>query len=201
MKNKRISGLFVFRDLWGAPAFIMLAALFLCGAIAGCFTGRMAAGSGVQPIETLAAMLQASAARTPGMRDALGAALGAFGWQAAALIAGWLRPSSLFLSGLTMVRGFSLSFSASALLHALGTEGIWLSLAGGGATAVVTVPCLLLTAAACFAAAQDAPRGRRGGYFYALGRYRGAILLCTAAAMWAGALRLPLAWMIERWML
>ena len=176
MKNKKIPGSFLFSELWGAPAFVMLAALFVCGAIAGCFTGQMAAGSGL-------------------------AALGAFGWQMAALAAGWLRPASLFLSLLTLVRGFSLSFSASALLHAFGTEGIWLSLASGGVTAVITVPCLLVTAAACFLAAQDAPRGRRGGYFYALGRYRGAIFCCTVAAMWAGALRLPFAWMIERWVL
>lgn len=201
MKNKKIPGSFLFSELWGAPAFVMLAALFVCGAIAGCFTGQMAAGSGLAPIERLADMLETEARQTPGAREALLAALGAFGWQMAALAAGWLRPASLFLSLLTLVRGFSLSFSASALLHAFGTEGIWLSLASGGVTAVITVPCLLVTAAACFLAAQDAPRGRRGGYFYALGRYRGAIFCCTVAAMWAGALRLPFAWMIERWVL
>ena len=117
------------------------------------------------------------------------------------LLAGWVRPASLFLSLVCAARGFTLSFSVSALLHALGMEGVWRSLAASGAAAVVTVPCLLLTAAACFLAAHDAPRGRRGGYFYALGRYRGAVLACTLAAVWAGVMQLPFGWMVERWIL
>ncbi len=199
MKHKRISGSFLFAELWSAPAFILLSALFLCGAIAGCFTGRMVAGSGLSPVTDFAAMLEENARRTPGAKDALLAALGALGWQVAALLAGAVHPASLFLSLLAVVRGFVLSFSVTALVHALDTEGMWLSLASGGACAVITVPCLLLTAAACFLAAQDAPRGRRGGYLYALSRHRGAVLLCTLAAMWAGVLQLPVAWMIERW--
>lgn len=201
MKNKRIPGSFLCSEIGGAPAFVLLAALFVCGAIAGSFTGRQAAGSGLAPIQSLADMLEAAARRTPGAKEAFLAALGALGWQTAALAAGWMRPASLFLSLLILVRGFSLSFSVSALLHALGSEGVWLSLASSGAAAVVTIPCLLLTAAACFLAAQDAPHSRRGGYFYALGRYRGVVFLCTLAAMWAGALRLPVAWLIERWFL
>lgn len=199
MKTRHISGFFGFSQLWSAPALIFLTALFLCGAVAGCFAGRMAAGSGAELIARLAASLENSAAQPPAGRDALFAALGAFGWQFTVLLAGWTRPSSLFLSLLCAARGFTLSFSVSAMLRALGTQGIWRSLAASGAAAVVTVPCLLLTATACFIAAQEAPRGVPGGYFYALGRYRAALLLCTLAVIWAGTLQLPLAWIVERW--
>lgn len=184
---------------FSSPALVYLTALFVCGAVAGCFTGLLAASGGTD-IARLSGALAARAAETPDGMDALCAALGALGWQAAALAAGWMHPASLFLSLLCTVRGFALSFSVAAL-HGLGAEGIWRSLAATGASAVVTVPCLLLTAAACFLAAQDAPRGRRGGYFYALGRCRGTVLACTAAAMWASVLQLPFGWMVERWIL
>ena len=59
MKNKKIPGSFLFSELWGAPAFVMLAALFVCGAIAGCFTGQMAAGSGLALV-ALAALAMTS---------------------------------------------------------------------------------------------------------------------------------------------
>lgn len=200
MKTRRISGVFGFSQLWSAPSLIFLTALFLCGAVAGSFAGRMAAGSGAEFIVRLAEALESSAAQPPNGRDALFAALGALGWQFATVLAGWTRPSSLFLSLVCTARGFTLSFSVSALLRALGAQGIWRSFAASGAAAVVTVPCLLLTAAACFIAAQEAPRGVPGGYFYALGRYRGALFLCTLAAIWAGTLQLPLVWLVERWM-
>lgn len=187
-----------FAPLWQSPALVYLTALFVCGAVAGSFTGLLAASGGAD-LTRLSGALGARAAAAPDGMDALRAALGAFGWQAAALAAGWLRPASLFLSLLCTVRGFTLSFSVAALLHALGTEGLWRSLAVTGAASVVTVPCLLLTAAACFAAAQEAPHGR--AYFYALRRWRGAVLGCTLAAMWAGVLQLPFGWMIERWLL
>lgn len=199
MKSKHVPGSFALSALWGAPALVFLTALFVCGAVAGSFTGLIAAESVQNGIAQLADALAARAAAAPGARDALYAALGAFGWQAVALLAGWTRPASLFLSAVCAVRGFTLSFSVSALLHALGSEGVWRSLAASGVSAVITVPCLLLTAAACFSAAQEAPRGRPGGYFYALGRYRGAVLLCTLAAVWAGMMQLPLGWIVARW--
>ena len=101
MKNKKIPGSFLFSELWGAPAFVMLAALFVCGAIAGCFTGQMAAGSGLAPIERLADMLETEARQTPGAREALLAALGAFGW---------LRPASLFCLCSPWCAGFRCRF-------------------------------------------------------------------------------------------
>lgn len=197
MKSKRVPGVLGFSQLWGAPSLIFLTALFLCGAVAGSFAGRMAASSNTAFIVRLAQALAESATRPPNGRDALMAAIGAFGWQISAVIAGWIRPSSLFLSLVCTARGFTLSFSVSALLSALGAQGIWRSLAASGASAVVTVPCLILTASACFIAAQESPRG---GYIYVLGRYRGAVLLCTLCAIWAETLQLPLVWLIERWM-
>ena len=80
-------------------------------------------------------------------------------------------------------------------------ELLLVSVSAFAAAFAASAAATLAASAACFLAAQDAPRGRRGGYFYALGRYRGAVFCCTVAAMWAGALRLPFAWMIERWVL
>lgn len=190
-----------FAPIWGSPALIFLTALFVCGAAAGSFTGLLAASNGSEQIVQLADALAVRAGRAPNGMDAVFAALGAFGWQVSVLLAGWMRPSSLLLSLVCTVRGFTLSFSVSTLLRALGMDGVWRSLAASGMAAVITVPCLLLTAAACFSAAQSAPRGQRGGYFYALGRYRGAVLGCTLAAVWAAVMQLPLGWMVERWIL
>ena len=55
---------------------------------------------------------------------------------------------------------------------------IWLSLKTFGLQAVVTVPCLLVTAAAAFCASIDQPRGMKLGYWYALKKYRPALLAC-----------------------
>ncbi len=190
-----------FAPIWGSPALIFLTALFICGAVVGSFTGLLAAANGSVQIAQLADALAVQAGKAPDVMDAAFAALGAFGWQISVLLAGWTRPASLFLPLICAARGFTLSFSVSALLQALGIDGIWRSLASSGMAAVITVPCLLLTAAACFSAAQSAPRGQRGGYFYALGRYRSAVLGCTLAAVWAAVMQLPLGWMVERWIL
>ena len=71
-----------------------------------------------------------------------------------------------------------LAFSVAALLGEPAWETVWLSLKTFGFQAVVTVPCLLVTAAAAFCASLDQPRGMRFGYWYALGKYRPALLLC-----------------------
>ena len=197
--KKNIPGLFSFQQLWGCPALIFLTALFLCGAIAGGAAGHLAADSNPQLITQLSVALGAQV--EPDAIDGLYAALGALGWQAAALLAGWARPASLFLSLAAMARGFALSFSVSALSGTLGIDGIWQSFAASGAAAVIKVPCLLLTAAACFTAAQQAPHGHKNGYFYALGRYRGVLLLCTLGAMWAAALQVPVGWAVGHWLL
>ena len=196
--RKHIPGFFDMQKLWESPALVLLSVLFLCGAAAGCFTGLLAAAGGAEAVTRLADGLKARASQPPGGWEAARAAGGALGWQAAALFVGWTRPAGLLLPLLCGVQGFTLSFSAAALLRAFGREGLWCSLAVNGIAAVAAAPCLLLTAAACFLAAQDTPRG---GYFYALGRYRGAVLACTLTAMWAAVLQLPLGWMIARWIL
>lgn len=193
--KKHMSGSFLFAEVWSAPPFILLAALFLCGGIAGSFAGRMTAASAVAPLAT---QMTTDIQNGMSVQQMLLAAAGAVCWQAAAVIGGALPLYSLWLSALCMVRGFSLAFSAAALLHAKGAAGVWLSLAASGAAAVLTIPCLLLTSAACFCAAQDAPRGR---YWNTLIRYRGVVLSGTGAAVWAQIVRLPVAWMIGRWIL
>ena len=105
---------------------------------------------------------------------------------------GWMRPASLFLPLICAARGFTLSFSVSTLLQALGIDGVWRSLAASGMAAVITVPCLLLTAAACFSAAQSAPRGQLGRVFLALGRYRSAVPRLHACCRVGGSDAAPL---------
>ena len=125
-----------FAPIWGSPALIFLTALFVCGAAAGSFTGLLAASNGSEQIVQLADALAVQAGRAPNGMDAVFAALGAFGWQVSVLLAGWMRPSSLLLSLVCTVRGFTLSFSVSTLLRALGMDGIWRSLAASGMAAV-----------------------------------------------------------------
>ena len=68
-----------FAPLWPCPALIYLTALFVCGAVAGCCTGLLAASGGTEAIAQIAGALEAQAGRVPGGMDALYAALGAFG--------------------------------------------------------------------------------------------------------------------------
>lgn len=197
MKAKNIPGSFSVRMLFGTPVFVFLTALFTCGAIAGSFTGLLSVRQGTALFHNLAAELTASVAgRNELIRGALYAAAGALIWQFCALTAALLRPASLFIAAVVAARGFTLAFSASALLTALGEQGAWLSFGVSGASAIFTVPCLLLTAAAAFQAAQDAPPG---GYFYSLGRYRGSILFCMLCSCAACTLRVPAVWIIYQW--
>lgn len=199
MKQRNILGFFSLQAIFQTPAFVFLTALFLCGAIAGSFTGLMSGRLDGEMIERLADTLVAAAGEEQSLVYTLITAIGgAILWQAGSVLCGMLRPASLFLSALCAARGFSFAFSVAALLTALGTQGAWVSLAAGGLSAVATIPCLLLSASAAFLAAREAPHGRGGGYFYALGRYRGALALCLLIAICAAGLRIPATVLLHR---
>ena len=182
---KRKISFFSIGVIWNTPAFLFLTALFLCGAIAGGFTGLMggAQGSAARLAEYILGTESALAGQTAGLLCST------LLWLALCLAAGALTPHSLFLAAVVAARGFTLSFAVAATVSGLGLQGVWLSLATAGLPALLTAPCLLVVATAAFLAASDAPHGRRGGYLYTLGRYRGALALCTVLSAAAALLR------------
>ncbi len=167
MKRQNVLSFFSISGLTQTPAFVFLTAVFLCGAVAGSLTGVISTSRGVElsiglPAEPNGAMLL----------------MGTLLWLAGAVGAGALPPGGLFISAVVAARAFVLAFSVAALLGEPAWETVWLSLKTFGFQAVVTVPCLLVAAAAAFCASLDQPRGMRFGYWYALGKYRPALLLC-----------------------
>lgn len=177
MKNR----FFSIGMIWGTPAFLFLIALFLCGVIAGGFTGLMDGAQG-----SVSRLAEYFTTGDPLHGQLSGAICSVLLWLGACLLAGALTPYSLFLAAVVAARGFTLSFTVSAVVSGLGLRGVVLSLATTGLPALLTVPCLLTVATTAFLAAADAPHGR---YLYALGRYRGALALCAVLSVAAVGLR------------
>ena len=193
MKRQKVLSFFSLRILWETPHLVFLTAMLLCGALAGSCTGLRSGHSEGALLEQIAVQMVEQARIGDGnvwmlLARTLASALA---WQVAAILCGMLRGHSLLLSGLCAARGFLLSFAAGAFLSTLQLRGLLLALMTGGVSAVVTVPCLLLTASACFLAGQDAPNNRKG-YWYALTRFRSAIALCTVLACCGAILRIPM---------
>ena len=173
MKRQKVLSFFSLRILWDTPHLVFLTAMLLCGALAGSCTGLRSGHSEGALLEQIAVQMVEQARIGDGNVWMLLARTlaGALAWQGAAILCGMLRGHSLLLSGLCAARGFLLSFAAGAFLSTLQLRGLLLALITGGVSAVVTVPCLLLTASACFLAGQDAPNNRKG-YWYALARFQ-----------------------------
>lgn len=193
MKRQKVLSFFSLRTLWDTPHLVFLTAMLLCGALAGSCTGLRSGHSEGALLEQIAVQMVEQARIGDGNVWMLLARTlaGALAWQGAAILCGMLRGHSLLLSGLCAARGFLLSFAAGAFLSTLQLRGLLLALMTGGVSAVVTVPCLLLTASACFLAGQDVPNNRKG-YWYALARFRSAIALCTLLACCGAILRIPM---------
>ena len=190
---KRRIHFFSISMIWGTPAFLFLVALFLCGAIAGSFTGIM--GGTAESVSRLTSYLTQGTPAAPSALQAVGDVAGTLLWLVISLVAGLLTPPSLFVAAVAAARGFTLSFAVAAVVSTLGMRGMWVSLVTTGLPAMVTVPCLLMTATAAFLSAGEAAHGGKARYWYTLGRYRGALALCalfSAAAALARALAAPL---------
>lgn len=189
MKHRKKLGSFSFRAVWGTPAFFFLTAVFLCGAAAGSLTGlRSASVQGALVEELAAVVLESGEIGAVGtlVRDSL---LPALFWPLAMLLCGAFRLHSLFLSAAVAVRGFLFSFAVGAMLGAKGTAGIALSGVSCAAGGLLSLPALLLIATMAFQAALERP-ARNGGYLYALGRYRGALLACVVFSLLGGGIRI-----------
>lgn len=188
MKHRKKLGSFSLRAVWGTPAFFFVTAIFLCGAAAGSLTGLRSASAQGTLVEQLA-----DAVTTAGETTAIGtlvrdSMLPALLWPLAVLVAGGLSMHSLFLSAVVAARGFLFAFAIGALLGIRGMEGIAISAASSAAGGVLMLPALLIIASAAFQAALERPV-RRGGYFYALGRYRGVLLFSFALSILGGIVR------------
>lgn len=199
MKRQRVLSFFSLRSLWDTPHLVFLVVMLLCGALAGSYTGLRCGHTEGALLEELAGQMVAQAQVGDGTVWMLvGKALcSVLAWQIAAVLGGMLRAHSLILSGLCAARGFLLAFAAGAFLSTLQLRGLLLALVTGGVSSIVTVPCLLLTATACFLAGQEGTRSR-GGYWYALARYRSAIILCTTLALCGGVLRVPMLFLASK---
>lgn len=193
MKRQKVLSFSALKILWDTPHLVFLTAMLLCGALAGSCTGLRSGHSEGALLEQIAQQMIAQAQVGDGaLWELCGKALlSALGWQAAAVLCGMLRGHSLLLSGLCAARGFLLSFAAGAFFSTLQMQGLLLALVTGGPSTVIQVPCLLLTAAACFLAGQEASCSRKG-YWYALTRFRGAVLLCTLLACAGALVRVPM---------
>lgn len=189
MKRQRILSFFSLRQLWETPHFVFLTVMLLCGALAGSFTGLRSGQYEGALLEQLAGQMTAQLQDTS-WGFAVRALLGAVAWQAIGVVLGRLRVSSLLISALCAARGFLAAFSAAAFLAAFSWRGLVLSLLTGGVSAVITIPCLLITCTACFLAGQE--RKRPSDYWYILLRYRAAILCCMLLSIAGGLVRIPM---------
>lgn len=196
MKNRNILGFALFSRLWNTPIFILFIALFICGGIAGSITGQLTSINDTYIIKSFADTIEESAKLAPTFLDAVKAMLSALSWQILIIALGLLKPAGLFICMALTIRGFILAFSASALFGALGAKGILISLCSSGLTWVVTVPCLITSAVACYMSAKQAPKGKRLSYFYVLKSQRAVLFVCILISMWASALKLPIAYLI-----
>lgn len=199
MKQKHIPDFFSLKMLTDAPVLVFLSALFICGAIAGSFTGLFSARTDQTLILDWGAALADAVAQEEALWQAfLNAMASALLWQLVVILCGILRPAALFIAAVCAARGFTLAFSVSALLTVWGGKGAWISLASGGAAAVIGVPCLLVTASAAFLAATDGPKGRNG-YFYGLSRYRNGLVICTFLSVAAAGMKVPMTLLLRWW--
>lgn len=174
--------------IWRMPLLLFLLVVYLAGTIVGASAGILGSHSdALQPI--LSRLLDQST--TPSaLPQLLGSAVGStLLWFCLCILSGLFVPALLFCSLVIALRGFLLSFSVSALMLSLGLKGILLSLATFGLSAIFSVPCLLLTAAAVLDTAGSLPKGQRRRYFYDLGRYRSAILVCAVISILSTVLR------------
>lgn len=182
MKKKNALSFYDVRLLWETPTFAFLIAVFLCGVIAGSFTGMQISHSNGTYIVKLSDYFvsQMSDGQTPLYYQMLIRLAEAFSYPILLMLCGMLAASQFWVSALIAARGFLLSFSVAAIISQLGMRGFYLSLASMGLSAVISVPCLLLIGVAVLIAAGGQQGGYSGmrQYLHNMARYRRALLLC-----------------------
>ncbi len=175
------------RRLRQSPAFALLTAVFLCGILAGSFTGMHIEQSDGNYVSDLAQLVSSNAAgQLPTLRTVAACLAGTFGWAVLAILMGAAAGRMLWVPLLLAVRGFLLAFAVTAVLVESGWWGIVISLVSIGVPAALWIPALLLLCSAVLTAA--VMRREKRGYFAALTRYGGVVGICCAlllgSALW-----------------
>lgn len=170
---------------WGTPAFFFMIIFFLCGALAGGFTGILARTS--PSITQLASyLISSSQAEISIVKELAVACASSLAWIVLCLVAGFLTPPSLFIGFTVALRGFLLSLFLCVMVIALGFRGFVLSLATRGIGSICAIPCLILCATIAYAAACERPQSKRSAYLSTLQRHRSTLLLCTLLTLGSG---------------
>ncbi len=125
------------------PGLVILAALFLCGAVAGTIT---AAGIRGDARGTLFSFLDGYLALMksgPSAAARLGRAfLNAFQYHIVVFLAGFTALGVFLVPLVIAARGFFLSFALTAFVYAYGGQGLFLALGALGIQALLSLPCL-----------------------------------------------------------
>lgn len=175
------------RRLRQSPICAFLTAVFLCGVLAGSFTGMHIPQSEGNYVNDLAALVAKNAAgQLPALRTVAACLAGTFGWALLALVLGAVVGRMLWIAALMAARGFLLAFAASAALIESGWWGIYISLVSIGVSAVLWLPAMLLLCTVVLSVSIG--REKRSGYVAALVRYGGVLAICGAllltSALW-----------------
>lgn len=174
------------------PGLIILSALFLAGAVAGCLTAARVGGRTGQAMTSYLQEYLTLFQDRPATGSLLGSALlGAFKYHAAVFLLGLTIPGVALIPLVLAVRGFFLSFTITAFARVFGMAGIWLSAGAFGVQALLTLPCLFFLAMSGLGASASLlgavsgknpkPAGKRLGRSYFLPFAFCSSVLCVSA--------------------
>ena len=143
--KREILSLSAVRKMCRQPEFSFLAAVLLCGILAGSVTGmRIPHTDGSYAVHLAELLSQNTAGQLPSVRTTIVCILGVLSWAAAVLFLAWLPGRYLWTAFLMAIRGFLLAFAAAAALNASGLWGIYMSFISVGIPAVFWIPAMLL---------------------------------------------------------
>lgn len=135
------------------PSLIVLAALFLFGAVAGCFTASSVDGSAGSALMSYLQEFFSMMAHRPEAVSLLGRALiGAFKYHLLVFLLGLTLPGVALIPATMVARGFFLSFAVTAFVRVQGVQGLWLAVGAFGVQTLLTLPCLFALAQSGFQA-------------------------------------------------
>lgn len=164
-----------------AVAFIICAAFFLCGCIAGTFAaGTVEEGSSLYDyLSEYLEIAQSGQINT----EFLTVFVGCVKYHAAAIIFGFSLLGIVSIPLLSMVRGFFLTFSISSVVRVFGGQGVLLSLSVFGVSSFLTLPCFLILSAQGFTASaglcsQVFGRGAKASFALYRDGYAARCIIC-----------------------
>jgi len=163
---------------------IVCGALFICGSIVGTAAAGFAGGTGVS--DSLTEFLAQSGQAPVRMSGFFSTLFNDSVYHLVAIFLGFSALGVFCVPLLAAVRGFFLCFSISAIVHHFGGDGILLSLAISGVTALLTIPCLFILSVQSFTSSLNLLRSvtTRGGSSKPYGgRFFVRTIVCIAVLM------------------